>query len=287
MILTIQPCEMNTTLAQGDAASAYGPGGTYGNLGFMTLRYPGGGNQDKLLVDANTIVIPSNSAVSQALLSVYFYLVSGVSPAGRTMTCRKLLRQDWVENQASWNVYKAANPWGAGGAAGLGVDSTNTDVVTAVMPVVNNWLTFNVTAQVQAAVTAGQRSIFLISDDAAGGSNFGALLYDRTEVIDVTLRPKLVVTYTPGPVTPVVTTLRASDIGLYQATLNAVLTDDGITPGGTVAPCNCCFEWGTTVAYGNVTPVQTVSKGQTFSAVIANLVPSTIYHFRAVASNGF
>lgn len=87
--------------------------------------------------------------------------------------------------------------------------------------------------------------------------------------------------FTTPIITPVVATLRANEIGLYQATLNAVLTDDG------GAPCNVCFEWGTTTDYGNMTPIQIVSIGQSFSVVITGLVPSTTYHFRAVASNGF
>lgn len=86
--------------------------------------------------------------------------------------------------------------------------------------------------------------------------------------------------FTTPIITPIVVSTAASHVGLYQATLNATLTDDG------GAPCNCCFEWGTTTAYGNVTPIQLVSIGQSFSAIIVNLIPSTMYHFRAVASNG-
>jgi len=48
--------------------------------------------------------------------------------------------------------------------------------------------------------------------------------------------------------------------------------------------CDCGFEWGETVAYGNTTPTQSRTTGQTFSQAISGLNPATLYHFRALAT---
>lgn len=64
-----------------------------------------------------------------------------------------------------------------------------------------------------------------------------------------------------------------------KATLNGTLDDDG------GEACDCGFEWGETVAYGNTTATQSKTTGLTFAKVITGLLPATTYHFRAFATN--
>ncbi len=201
--LTVQPCEKNTSLVQGDANSAYGPGGSYGNLGWLNTRCPGGSNQDKVICDYDTTSISTAATVTSATFSMYYYSASGTTPAGRTYTCYKMRRQDWVEAQATWNVYKTGSSWGTAGASNTSSDIDTTDAATATMPAVNNWIDFDVAAQVQAAVTAGVRSLFLVLDPNTSGTNYGALFYDRTYAGDTTKIPKLVVNYTTASNTTV------------------------------------------------------------------------------------
>ena len=72
----------------------------------------------------------------------------------------------------------------------------------------------------------------------------------------------------------------ATDVVANSATLNGTLDDDG------GEACDCGFEWGETDAYGNTTPTQSRTTGQTFSQSISGLDPATTYHFRAFATNG-
>ncbi|MBA7545851.1 hypothetical protein ES705_38229 [subsurface metagenome] len=81
-------------------------------------------------------------------------------------------------------------------------------------------------------------------------------------------------------VAPTVATDPATDITHAATTLNGELTNDG------GEACNCGFEWGETVLYGNTTPIQSRTTGQTFSQGIAGLDPNKTYHFRAFATNG-
>ncbi len=78
---------------------------------------------------------------------------------------------------------------------------------------------------------------------------------------------------------PTLTTEAASAIGLKEATLNGALTSDG------GEPCYCGFDWGATIAYGNVTPTQRKVTGEVFSQPLLNLGEAAQYHFRAFATN--
>lgn len=77
----------------------------------------------------------------------------------------------------------------------------------------------------------------------------------------------------------VATTDPATSVESATTTLNGTLDDDG------GEACDCGFEWGETVAYGNTTPTQSRTTGQTFAQTISGLAPNKTYHFRAFATN--
>jgi len=87
--------------------------------------------------------------------------------------------------------------------------------------------------------------------------------------------PQLVLIYT----TIKVETNPATLITRVSATLNGTLVFDG----GEATDCG--FEWGLTTAYGETTPTQSRTTGQTFAQDITSLIPDTVYHFRAIATN--
>lgn len=76
---------------------------------------------------------------------------------------------------------------------------------------------------------------------------------------------------------PAVTTGAASSLAATSATLNGTLGSLGTASSAAVS-----FQWGTTAAYGNTTPAQTMSAPGAFSHALNNLTPAT-YHYRAVA----
>ena len=82
-----------------------------------------------------------------------------------------------------------------------------------------------------------------------------------------------------GVASPTVTTEPATGLAPALATLNGTLDDDG------GEACDCGFEWGETDAYGNTTPTQSRTTGQTFAQQITGLEPGETYHFRAFATN--
>jgi len=91
--------------------------------------------------------------------------------------------------------------------------------------------------------------------------------------------------------------LATTDLVNYQLVTGAVITITliGLQLPGVILPtvstqaateaCACGFEWGETVALGNVTPSTIHTTGQTLSHNLAGLVPGRKYYFRAFATN--
>jgi hypothetical protein len=78
---------------------------------------------------------------------------------------------------------------------------------------------------------------------------------------------------------PTVDTVPATDITTFSAELVGLLANDG------GEDCNCGFQWGPTIAYGNTTPTTSQTTGFTFDQIITGLTPGISYHFRALAMN--
>ena len=80
---------------------------------------------------------------------------------------------------------------------------------------------------------------------------------------------------------PAVITLSASFLTSTDATLNGLVTRNGL-------PTGAWFEWGTSSSYTNTTPPQSVSnmaENVIVSEDLGMLSPNTTYHYRAVAGN--
>jgi hypothetical protein len=82
----------------------------------------------------------------------------------------------------------------------------------------------------------------------------------------------------PEPTAPAVTTSAAIGVEQTGATLNGYLDSLGTSGSVTVY-----FEWGASTVYGIEIEVGTMMSSGSFSSVLPNLAPNTIYHFRAKA----
>jgi len=80
---------------------------------------------------------------------------------------------------------------------------------------------------------------------------------------------------------PIVTTTAATAITTTSATLNGSINPNGLSS-------TYHFDWGSTITYGNSTPVTSAGSGSTainVSANISGLTAGTTYHFRVVGDN--
>ena len=100
----------------------------------------------------------------------------------------------------------------------------------------------------------------VVAENAAGTTNGGDVTFTTT-----------------GP--PIVHTNAATGIGQSDATLNATVDASGHST-------HSYFQYGTSTAYGGVTPAQTTTSGaHTVSQAITGLTSGRVYHFRLVSQN--
>ncbi len=136
-------------------------------------------------------------AVTSATLRLY-------SPMGdftKTHYCQRLIRTDWVEAEATWNIYKTGSAWSAAGAGNSADDYTATDQATA-SAAVDNWLEFDVTAQVEWARSNDADPAFRIVCDegtSTGEIQFASKEYPKDAPAEE-YWPHLVIEYRVDPV---------------------------------------------------------------------------------------
>lgn len=137
--------------------------------------------------------------IDSAKLSLYYYsLAAGYSATGKQVDVFKLTPAGtWGETNSTWNKYDGINTWTLAGGDWV-ISPTG---ATAVMPALNNWIEFDVSAIVKDAITNNGGIVnFIIkfNNEAALVGNFSAcVFYSRTgSPGDITLRPKLEVLYT-------------------------------------------------------------------------------------------
>jgi hypothetical protein len=137
--------------------------------------------------------VPVGATITAATLSLYFFGVT----AGRTLTAYRLLRIDWNQGQATWNVFKTSNNWGTPGALNAATDITTTDAATAASLAAAGWVSWDVKEQVQTARNfVGGIACFLVADAGASAAVSQAC-WSREG--SVALCPKLYIEYTvPG-----------------------------------------------------------------------------------------
>jgi hypothetical protein len=87
------------------------------NFGTATTMYIGDYGttiNNKALVKPDLSIIPAATSVSAA--SLFLYQVAEDATNSATFSVYRLLR-DWVESQATWDIWKTSNNWGTAGAA--------------------------------------------------------------------------------------------------------------------------------------------------------------------------
>lgn len=187
--VTIQPSNADTSLFMNAPTTNYGT-----NTKIYVLGYYAAGNNkiSSILKFDFSAVVPAGATITLATLSLYCLQ----SVASRTITVYRLLRTDWVETGATWNVYKTGSNWGTAGALGSGVDFTPTDAASATSVAADGWLNEIVTAQVQTALdSVGGVAHFFVAD-AAASSGGVSNNYSSNNDATTTLRPKLYIEYT-------------------------------------------------------------------------------------------
>jgi hypothetical protein len=101
--------------------------------------------------------LPSRQFVRSAVLNIY-RIASGTT---RTLPVNRILRDDWSEDESSWNYYKwSSESWGTAGCANTTSDLSTTHQGT--LSAAQGWCTVNVADLWNDAIAAGQTYLNLL-----------------------------------------------------------------------------------------------------------------------------
>ena len=84
--------------------------------------------------------MPEDPNVGSVITKIELFLYAA-ERVGAAFNCLAyaLRRSDWVQNQATWNIFKTANNWGTAGAKNTTTDIINTIIDQAATPAAGNW----------------------------------------------------------------------------------------------------------------------------------------------------
>jgi len=114
--------------------------GAYNNLYIKSIEpwYDLYSYQTALEFDLSAI--PKDAVITSATLELYLHDCDEAAPGLTNIGCDRQPHTDWVENEATWNVYKTGSSWTIPGGDWLNEGL----VVTDVYPSYRGWVSFNV-----------------------------------------------------------------------------------------------------------------------------------------------
>ena len=199
--LTIQPSNMDNWIYEG---------GVNTNYGTPTFFYIGADDATKAitaLLQFDFSALPDGAVISEATLSVYYYLLFHNPITGRTYWAYELTQTGWTETKSTWNAaydddLDGVNDsgdifWATAGAKHDPNDFTTTNGAYTTVGAALNWLSWNVLALVQHFNSSHNKIANFLIKDSALSTGCAAKIYSNNYTTDPSLCPKLIITYTP------------------------------------------------------------------------------------------
>lgn len=184
------PSSKDTFLRGNDAAS------NFGNM-IMLFLFGNPGTINRSLLEFDISGLPVECVINSATLMLYYYSFAPPDPVGKITWAYKLTRTDWVELEATWNIYKAASNWTAGGGDYVIAGPVGGSVA---IPAGYGWMSWNVLAIVQDAFDNTDPVEILVKYENEAGGSSDTRFHSNEYITDPSRRPKLVINYTVAPV---------------------------------------------------------------------------------------
>lgn len=190
--VTLNP-SADTQISSGNTTTNYGNGTSL----WLGERDDDTGDALRILIKFDVSSIPPGSTINSATLRLNMILDR--SSNARTARVR-YLKRNWVENQATWNVYSSGNNWTTAGAAHTTDDINGDDLATASYTATESIESFK-------EYTLNATGLAVLSQWVEGSlSNYGfriamdtesndAYLHDSNQAVDNF--PELVIDYSP------------------------------------------------------------------------------------------
>lgn len=160
----------------------------------------GGGNLRRALIKFDLTSIPFYAVLNAATLSLTVSSenagTSGYLDAFRVLS-------NWVETEATWNIYSTGHNWGTAGCAGVGSDRESTTIVSAggsftATQSPGDIISMTLTPSKVQDWVAGSLANYgmLIKSHSEDAVNWDAIAYHSSDATTAENRPKLILDYT-------------------------------------------------------------------------------------------
>jgi hypothetical protein len=158
---------------------------------FYTGNYDSGTSTDRTLIQFAVSSIPGDPVLDTVTFSIY--VTADYCGYARTVRVYRLKR-DWVESQATWNIYSTGNSWQTAGAAGAD-DRESTDIGSRAFSESESsgYKDFTLTPTSKSALDLGYG--WIVKTDT---ESLDMYEYASSDNATTSRRPKLVVVYTAG-----------------------------------------------------------------------------------------
>jgi len=193
---------LTQTTYQPSSKDAYVYGGApttnYGSATVLKTMQETPNRPNKILrsfIEFDISDIPEGAIFSQGDLQLKYWQWETRDPVGRTVCAYKLTRTDWVEGQATWNIYKTGSNWTTAGGDFV---TSNPSGGSVNMPADTGWVTWEIDAIVQDAYDNGDDVEILVKFDneTLGDETNAAPNFRSNNYATDADRPKLTVTFT-------------------------------------------------------------------------------------------
>jgi len=188
---TYQPSSKDTHIEKGS------PNDNYGDASKIQV-YDDSNYHQRSILEFDISDIPANAIFSQGDLELYYESWYANDPVGISVGAYKLTRTDWVELEATWNIYKTGSNWTSAGGDYVTTDPAGKSIVFPANP---GWMTWDIQAIVENACGNSDNVEILVkfdNENVAFASRHQAFWYSNNYPTEAN-RPKLTVTYTVPP----------------------------------------------------------------------------------------
>jgi len=270
--LTVQPSAKDNSIYKGSATANYGDETKIQIYDHGNWRY-------RAISEFDISSLPAEATLSSASLRFYYYEYATSDPVGKTVWQYKITRTDWVEMEATWNIYKTDSDWTTAGGDYV---TANPDGGSVTMPSSYGWVSWDVFAIVQDAYDNSNPAEFLVMYEEETAVPYSmARFYSKDYVDNTSLRPKLIIDYSIlSP--PTVTNSAADEITTVGADLHGEITDDGGDPAITTIG----FEWDTDSGAPYANDWNAAYGIDIFEHTFIDMPSDDTIYWRAYATNG-
>jgi len=185
--LTVQPATQDGDILERFPDTSYGTGMLLVLLDLTTWTR-------RCLFEFDISSLPSNATITSATLGLYYNSYGNNDPNGKTVWAYKLSRTDWVDTEATWNIYKTGSSWTSAG--GDYVTSNPSGGSTTFPAAADAWMEWDVQDIVEDAVANENAAEILLkyaTEGLASGHTDANLR--ASEHTTANTRPKLVIEY--------------------------------------------------------------------------------------------